>query len=149
MTAIETLAVAVSTSLVAYGVLIVHYKTALPRRRPAKKPGIAFLPKYSFSMELPPTIAVAEDPVALLGERLARVGFQLITHEGRKLRFSRGALLGDLSVERAKIDLEFVLPLTSNAHASIAYGAFALFDAGALWSLSYRVESAVHAGAGI
>ena len=118
----------------AIAVFLLAYRLKAPAALPPARPSFCFLPKYAFAIRLPANLTSASDPVAELSRLLAPLGFAESKRTADSVRYSRGSLLGDFSVEVAKVHLDVSLPLVSESHVRVAYGSFAAFDTGDLWS---------------
>ena len=110
---------------------LIAYKSKGPEPLPEQKPLFTFLPKYVVALPIPGRTLAADDSVAELEQLLKPIGFAISARSADTVRFSRGSMLGDFSVDIAKLDLKFPLPVKSEAHVEVSYGSFAAFDTGA------------------
>jgi hypothetical protein len=116
---------------VALVLLKVAYAGKSHRPLPAKKPGICWLPKYAFLLQLDGPASI-EDELIL---RLQDYGFEVAKRDARRIVFSRGSALGEFSIEITKLIATATLPLSNPVEMQIEYGiAFGcLCDTGDLW----------------
>ncbi len=77
--------------------------------------------------------------------RLNQLGFVEMGRDIDQIRFTRGSILGDFSVQIAKVDLTFRLPLDTETVLQVEYGAFAAFDTGDLWKFTTELKDRLEA----
>jgi hypothetical protein len=126
---------------VCVGGFLVAYKLKPAGVLPASKPRFCFLPKFSSSVALPPDVTEASSPQEQLISRLEKLGFSVVRQSEDELVFSRGSALGDFTVEIAKLDITFDLPIGPSTPVEVAYGSFAAFDTGDLWQFTQELKS--------
>ena len=128
--------------LAAIGVLIactVVYKQLPHRETGPRKPIFAFFPKYKKRVKH--TLNAQQ-----LEEKLADFGFKKTGGEGELMAFSRGAVLGDISVKLSKVAVGLE-KITDNEHEMTVHAGWVrAFDTGDHWQfiteLSERIEKA-------
>ena len=119
--------------------LIVLYKILPYRNIGTKKPSFAILPKYKNQIAHSLTQHQLE-------KNLVELGFKKKGESGAKMKFSRGSLLKDFSVERAAVDI-CVYKISETKHEiTLNAGWVGAFDTGDLWQLltelSKKIETA-------
>ena len=128
---------------VTVAVFLCAYKLGAPVRFPTVKPRFCVLPKYDVRIIPPSYLIEAADPTAELARVLKPLGFAQSRKTDKFSEFSRGSLLGDFSVEIAKVNLTFSLPIISDLHCRAVYGSFAAFDTGDLWTLCSELKNKI------
>ncbi len=127
-------------TLVAALVLLTALYKLLPYRSLGDdKPVIAFLPKYKKNVIHSLTDSELE-------AKLASFGFKKVRENESSLRFTRGSILGDISIKLAKVDVG-LRKIADNEHeVTVQAGWIAAFDTGDHWKftreLSARIENA-------
>ena len=131
----ETILIVV-TALLAITVL---YKVIPHRDLGVKKPFIAFLPKYKKNVKH--SLNNSE-----LEEKLAGFGFKKVKENDTSQVFTRGSVLGDISIKLAKVNVG-LRKIGDNEHeVTVQAGWLAAFDTGDHWvftkELSEKIENA-------
>ena len=132
--------IAAIAAVIALIIFLVAYKTKEPTPLPFVRPTFACLPKYITPIALPQDIIAAGSPELALGERLAEYGFSESSQTVGKVCYTRGSIVGDLSVKIAKINLTFSLPLYRRPTMTVVAGGPLAFDTGDLWKLTTELK---------
>ncbi|MGF1579639.1 MAG: hypothetical protein ACFCD0_09775 [Gemmataceae bacterium] len=138
----------VTTVLVIVAVIFtvaLGYKLRWPSTLPPTKPFISWFPKYRTVVVLTPVVVENQEPEMALLYRLNQLGFVEMGRDIDQIRFTRGSILGDFSVQIAKVDLTFRLPLDTETVLQVEYGAFAAFDTGDLWKFTTELKDRLEA----
>jgi hypothetical protein len=117
-----TIAAAVSAVLVT----TVLYKILPHRSLGAKQPIIAFLPKYKHVLEH----AISKEK---LERELTGYGFRKTKEQGNRTMFVRGSLLGDFSINLAKVKAGLIERSTNRYELTVEAAWVAAFDTGDHW----------------
>jgi len=114
-------------SVVALVALITLIYKALPfRLAEGKKPLIAFFPKYKKRVSHNLTNEEIE-------RKLSEFGFKKTSSKNDASKFSRGSILGDISIKLAKVNVG-IQKITDNEHEiTVQAGWVAAFDTGDHW----------------
>ncbi len=110
-------------------IMLLLYRMRNPKEYPEKKPAFAMLPKYRLIVKL----SAGSNSKELLSNKLSTLGFKLSGDTSSQIVFSRGSVLGDISIKITKVNLKFDKPLSEKTGLTVEYGAFAFFDTGDLW----------------
>lgn len=128
--------------LMSIGVLIactVVYKQLPHRAASPNKPLFAFFPKYKKRIKHTLTAQQIE-------ERLAEFGFKKTAEQGDLMAFSRGSVLGDISVKLSKVAVGLEKIADNEHEITVHAGWVRAFDTGDHWQfiteLSERIENA-------
>ena len=126
-------------TVVAVVFLTVLYRLLPFREADGAKPSFALLPKYR------KRIKHALSSEALESE-LSHFGFKKVKESGSVSRFSRGSIMGDFSINLARVDVA-VRPIAPGEHElTVQAGWVAAFDTGDLWQfiteLARKLENA-------
>ncbi len=116
--------------------MFIIYRIKIPKELPEKKPVIAWLPKYSTTVKLSENLSSGET----LSRHLSAFGFKLAKETPENITFSRGSVLGDISIRITKVNLKFDKPLSGHTGLVIEYGALAFFDTGDLWKFTNELK---------
>jgi len=119
--------------------ITVLYKVLPCRDLGAKKPFIAFFPKYKKNVKH--SLSNAE-----LEKKLADFGFKKVKESESFQKFTRGSVLGDISIKLAKVNVG-LRKIAENEHEiTVQAGWVAAFDTGDHWKftkeLSEKIENA-------
>ena len=117
--------------LVTIGVLFVTtvlYRLLPFRTAGDRRPFLALLPKYKKRI-------VSSESDQALEEKLARYGFRKTKQRGATASFTRGSVLGDLSIELAKVDVGLIRLNDKALEITVQAGWVAAFDTGDHWKL--------------
>ena len=131
--------VAIISVLAAVVLITVLYKLAPFREAEGSKPLFVLLPKYKKQVRHSKSNAELES-------ELSRFGFDKVREEDAVAYFSRGSVLGDFSVNLAKVNLA-LREITPHQHElTLQSGWVAAFDTGDHWQfiteLSRELEDA-------
>lgn len=125
--------------VVALVVITSLYKVLPCRDLGAKKPFIAFFPKYKKSVKH----SLSNNQ---LEEKLAEFGFKKVSDSEAFQRFSRGSVLGDLSIKLANVNIGLKEIAKDEHEITVQAGWVAAFDTGDHWrftkELSEKIENA-------
>jgi hypothetical protein len=125
----ETIIIVVVVLVVITGL----YKVLPCRDLGTKKPFIAFLPKYKSNVKH--SLSNAE-----LEERLAGFGFKKIKEGESFQKFTRGSVLGDISIKLAKVNVG-LRKINENEHEmTVQAGWIAAFDTGDYWEFTKELS---------
>ena len=126
--------------------ITILYKLLPHRNMGAKKPAMAFMPKYKTQVTLPASMANSSNPAQELENLLSSYGFMKKIEHGDITKYSRGHNLGDFSVRLAKVNLLISAPKTNCVDLSIEAGWVVAFDTGDFWKflaeLKQKIETA-------
>ncbi len=115
------------------------YKLLPFRNAGSKKPYLAIFPKYKNSVEIPFSSEILE-------KKLSEYGFKKTKEKGGIIYFTRGFILGDLSVKLSKVKLTAKEISQNLTVLTIEAGWVAGFDTGDHWKLlkelSNKLENA-------
>ncbi len=115
--------------VVALVTITLLYKMLPYRSLGAKKPFIAFLPKYKITVRH--SLSNAE-----LESKLADHGFKKVKESESYQQFTRGSVLGDISIKLAKVNVG-LRKLAENEHElTVQAGWIAAFDTGDHWKFT-------------
>jgi len=105
----------------------------LPFRNAGKRrPFLAFLPKYK-------KLITSKASDKTLEQKLAQYGFKKKKQKGTTAKFTRGSVLGDLSIELSKIDVDLKRLNDEELELTVQAGWIAVFDTGDHWKLITRL----------
>jgi hypothetical protein len=117
----------------------VLYKLLPHRIAGKKKPFLALLPKYKKRVKHSLTRKQLE-------EKLAEFGFRKTGDSDSLIKFSRGSILGDISIKLAKVNVCLETIAEHEHEITVHAGWVAAFDTGDHWQfiteLSERIENA-------
>lgn len=120
-------------------VITAVYKLMPYRTASGKKPFFTLLPKYRKTIDTP----LDSDQ---LDRKLAHYGFKKTKSDGGTDYYTRGSLLGDLSVNLMKVRLGVSKPENGKAELTLEASWVVAFDTGDFWSfiseLGQKVENA-------
>ena len=118
--------VAILAAVIAVIFLTVGYRVAPFREADGSKPLFVFLPKYK-------KLVTHSKSNAELENELSRFGFEKVREDDAITYFTRGSVLGDFSINLAKVDVA-LREITPNQHElTVQAGWVAAFDTGDHW----------------
>jgi len=135
--------VATVLGIVAVAAYFYHQQSA--RELPEKRPRFAWMPKYRCHCTVPDSMRSSSDPARALVLRLTDRGFACDRQTPVALHLTRGHAKGDFSVELAKINLTFSLPIEVQTELVVEADWVAAFDTGDLWQLTTELKALVEA----
>jgi len=109
-------------------VATVSYRLLPFRNAGDRRPFLALVPKYKKRI-------VSSESDEALEEQLARYGFRKRKQSGATASFTRGSVLGDLSIELAKVDVGLSRLNDEALEITVQAGWVAAFDTGDHWEL--------------
>jgi hypothetical protein len=107
-------------------ILSLLYKILPYRALGTKKPAIALLPKYKHLLE-------HEISRQQLEKELANYGFRKTDEEGNRAKFTRGSVLGDFSINLAKVNVGVIEHAQNRHELTVEAGWMVAFDTGDHW----------------
>ena len=107
-------------------VITVGYKLLPYRSAGSRKPVIAFLPKYKKTV----THTLTNKELELI---MTGLGFKASKKRGEISRFSRGSVIGDISIKLAKVNVSMHRINPSEHEITVEAGWVAAFDTGDHW----------------
>ena len=110
-------------------ILTVLYKLLPFRGLGERKPTIAFLPKYRRTIRHSLTDLELE-------EKLRSFGFKKVSEKDSSVKFSRGSVLGDISIKLAKVNVGLRKISDSEHEVTVEAGWIAGFDTGDHWTFT-------------
>ena len=99
-----------------------------------RRPFFAFLPKYKIGI-------TSSGSDQALEEKLAEYGFHKTKQKGATATFTRGSVLGDLSIELVRVDVGLTRLNDSELEVTLQAGWVAAFDTGDHWKLITELRS--------
>lgn len=124
-------------------VITLVYKIKPHKNLGDKKPSISFFPKFKTKVNLPPDILESDDPEQKLELTLSRYGFTKKAKRGSITKYSRGHLIGDLSIKLAKVNLLVTLPYSGYTEISIEAGWVVAVDTGDFWEFLTELKEKI------
>ena len=119
--------------VVALVILTALYKWIPFRDLGDKKPAIAFLPKYKKTVR-----HALSSPE--LEQKLADFGFRKVKETEALQKFTRGSVMGDISIKLTKVDV-CLRQLAENEHElTVQAGWIAAFDTGDHWKFTQELS---------
>ena len=109
------------------------YKILPHRNIGLNKPIISFLPKYKSKVKLPTSVTGSENPLGELEKILEKYGFKKKAQRGPLVKFTRGHILGDISIKLAKVNILVTNPVSDVTELFIEAGWVVAFDTGDFW----------------
>lgn len=106
--------------------ITILYKILPFRSAGSTKPFVAFLPKYKKVLD----IALPDD---VIEEKLSIHGFKRIGDSNGVMTFSRGSVIGDISIKLAKVKIGVKNLSNAKLEVTIQAGWVAAFDTGDHW----------------
>lgn len=115
------------------------YKFLPYREMGGKKPFLALMPKYK--------TVIKHDSESLNEEEiLSGLGFKKVKQEASITKYTRGSVLGDISIKLSKVDVYLRSVSSTEKEVAVQAGWVAAFDTGDHWQflseLSRKLESA-------
>lgn len=129
--------------VIALTAITLLYKVLPHRDLGEKKPFISFFPKYKTNVALPTSILNKENPERELETVLSQYGFVKRAQSGDITKYSRGHILGDLSIKLAKVNLLVTTPESNCVDISIEAGWVVAFDTGDFWKFLLELKEKV------
>ena len=124
----------------------VLYKVLPYREMSREKPGFSFLPKFKTQIALPASVTNAQQPMEELAKLLSQSGFKKKSEKGQTAKFTRGHLLGDISIKLVKIKLLVKLQSNNSADLCIMAAWVAAFDTGDFWVFLNELKNKFETG---
>ncbi|WP_394392190.1 hypothetical protein [Shewanella woodyi] len=115
--------------IVILAVITIGYKVAPHRDLGKSKPFLAVFPKYKC------LVSVTYNP-DVLESKLEEFGFKKVGEKGEGVKFTRGSVLGELSVNLTKVDLHLSSANSTKTCLLVNAGWVAAFDTGDHWILT-------------
>ncbi len=119
-----------ATAIAAIAVIIlitVLYKLIPFRETGERKPHLAILPKYKKRI----THALSRQQIE---QKLTELGFKKLDENDSTLKFSRGSILGDISIKLTRVDVGLQIISSSELEVTVQAGWLAAVDTGDHWS---------------
>ena len=117
-------------------ILTAVYKLLPYRSLGENKPVIAFLPKYKKNVKHSLTNSELE-------EKLASFGFKKVRGNESFSKFTRGSVLGDISIKLAKVGVN-IRKIADNEHeVTVQAGWIAAFDTGDHWKFTKELTEKI------
>ena len=123
--------------------ITVLYKALPHRNLGVKKPIISFLPKYKAQVKLPSSILNAEKPEKELEKILSKFGFTKKSQNGEIIKYTRGHILGDISIKLIKVNLLVSTPKNESTNISLEAGWVVAFDTGDFWKFLTELKEKI------
>lgn len=101
-----------------------------------RRPYLVFFPKYKKLIS-----SCASDQS--LADKLAQYGFVQNKQSGATINFTRGSVLGDLSIELSKVDVGITRVNEKEIEITVQAGWVAAFDTGDHWRLITRLAEEI------
>ena len=121
-------------------ILTLLYKLMPFREMGKNKPGFALFPKYKTTISLSSSNNQNTDYIT---QKLAELGFKVTSSKDGVTSYSRGSIMGDLSVKIAKVNLTFSMSSNSEGILTVGAGWIAAFDTGDHWQLLSEIKDRV------
>lgn len=128
---------------VALAVITMLYKILPHRNMEEKKPFISLFPKFKTKVKLPPALLESVNPEEALETVLSEYGFNKKNKNNSITKYSRGHILGDISIKLAKINLLVTKPVSDYIEISIEAGWVVAFDTGDFWKFLAELKDKI------
>ena len=119
------------------------YKSLPHRSMGEKKPFISFFPKFKTIVKLPSSLLDSENPEKELEAVLSKYGFTKKNKTNSITKYSRGHILGDISIKLAKVNLLVTEPESGSVEISIEAGWVVAFDTGDFWKFLTELKDKI------
>ena len=119
--------------------ITVLYKMLPHRSLGGRKPFIAIMPKYKTLVTLPDELLAIEK----LSEKLGEYGFSLKSEADGNSKFTRGHILGDISIKLAKVNLNVIKPVGNQSEFTVEAGWVVGFDTGDFWKFLTELKQKI------
>lgn len=146
---IEYVLVAIAIAIVMIPLIGIEerYRQKSPTPLPARKPKIAFYPKYLVEFDSNHLGVDISQHTLIIKTVLANLGFEETDPGNNETAFRRGMERGDFSIKLALIFVRFPQNADGPPHFVIEYGWFAWFDTGDLWRLARDIKNQIEESA--
>ncbi|MEO0423018.1 MAG: hypothetical protein AAF184_11815 [Pseudomonadota bacterium] len=124
------------------------YKLQSPQDHPARKPLVAWFPKYRREVTAAAS-AKGSEAIAALASTLESEGFSRAQLRSSEVVLERGVWIADSLYKPASTKLRVTVAAGSSEKAiaiTVEYGAFAIFDTGGLWAFCGAICASVERG---
>ena len=128
---------------VTLAVITMLYKSLPHRNMGEKKPFISFFPKFKTKVKLPASLLESGNPEETLETVLSEYGFNKKAKNNSITKYSRGHILGDISIKLAKVNLLVTEPTSGYVEISIEAGWVVAFDTGDFWKFLTELKDKI------
>ena len=127
------------TAIVVLVILTVIYRVLPHRELGAKKPMLAFFPKYRNQVASPDS----DDQVE---QTMASLGFKKSKSRGGVTEYSRGSVVGDLSIKLSKVKVTFHPVSNGKLPFAVEAAWVVAFDTGDHWQFTKELGDKLESG---
>lgn len=126
-------------ALVVVVIVTLLYKLLPYRPLGDKKPFVSLLPKYKTYVSLPDSLSES----TTLSQELAKYGFTIKSQTDEVVTYTRGHMLGDISIKLTKIDLKVSKPIANQSEFTIEAAWVVAFDTGDFWKFLRELKEKI------